>query len=89
MGRMKIKKKDNVIPFRQTLAYRMFMITLSILGFVYTVYEMFLALNENNTFAFIIAVLVGAAVAFSVFYNLDQLKHAHMSARTMKRMKRR
>ncbi len=89
MGRLKIKKKGDVIPFRQTMAYRMMVLTLSILGFVYTVYEMVMALAANNTLAFIIAAVIGVAVAFTVFYNLDKLKYAKIPPKTAKRMARR
>jgi len=86
---MKIKKKDVTVPFRQTLAYRMLLLTTSILVFVYTLYEMTVALAANNTLAFIIAALIGVAVAIAVFYNLDHLRDAKLPAHTVKRMKRR
>jgi hypothetical protein len=86
---MKIKKKGAAIPFRQTMAYRMLLLSLSILFFVYTLYEMSVALAVNNTLAFIIAAVGGVLAAIAVFYNLDQLKTARISPQTMKRMKRR
>ena len=89
MGRLRIKKKGVTVPFRQTLAYRMLLLTLSIIFFIYTLYEMTVGLAENNTLAFIIAVLVGVAAAIMVFYNLDHLRDAKIPPQTMKRMKRR
>ena len=89
MGRLKIKKKEAVTPFRQTLAYRMLLLTGSILLFVWTLYEMTVTLMANNTVAFIIAVLMGIVVAFTVFYNLDHLRDAKIPASTAKRLKRR
>jgi hypothetical protein len=89
MGRLKIKKKDVVTPFRQTMAYRMMLLTLSIIFFVYTLYEAAVALAENNTLAFLIAVVIAVVGAILVFYNLDQLSKARIPARTLKRMKRR
>ena len=89
MGRLKIKKKEAVMPFRQTMAYRMLLLTLSILLFVYTLYEMTVSMAANNTLAFIIAVLAGIGVAFMVFYNLDRLKQAKIPSTTARRMKRR
>jgi small-conductance mechanosensitive channel len=89
MGRLKIKKKEAVMPFRQTMAYRMILLTLSILLFVWTLYEMTVSLMANNTVAFIIAVVMGILAAFTVFYNLDHLRDAKIPAATAKRLKRR
>jgi polyferredoxin len=89
VGRVRIKKKDVPLPFRQTMAYRMLMLALSILFFVYTLYEMTVSLMANNTLAFILAVLVGLAAAFTIFHNLDHLRDAKIPAQTVKRMKRR
>jgi uncharacterized membrane protein len=89
VGRLKIKKKETILPFRQTMAYRMMLLTVSILFFVYTVYEMSVSLLANNTVAFIISVLVGLVAAFAVFHNLDQLRKVKIPAKTLKRMNRR
>jgi hypothetical protein len=88
MGRLKIKKKETVMPFRQTMAYRMMLLTLSILLFVWTLYEMTVSLMANNTIAFIIAAVMGVLAAFTVFYNLDHLRDAKIPASTAKRLKR-
>ena len=89
MGRLKIKKKDTVVPFRETMAYRMMLLTVSILFFVYTVYEMTVSMAANNTLAFIIAAVAGVVAAFTIFYNLDRLRRARIPSTTMRRMKRR
>jgi F0F1-type ATP synthase assembly protein I len=89
MGRFRIKKKEEVIPFRQTMAYRMIMLTLSILLFLYLLYEMVVAWSVNNTLAFLIAGVPACVAAFAIFYNLDHLKTARIPARTLKRIKRR
>ena len=89
MGRLKIKKKGEVIPLRQTVAYRLMCLTISVLGFVYTVYEMVMALAANDTLAFVIAAVIGVAVAFMVFYNLDKLRYAKFPPKIAKRMARR
>ena len=88
MGRLKIKKKEAVTPFRQTMAYRMLLLTVSIVLFIWTLYEMTISLMANNTLAFIIAVVMGILVAFSVFYNLDRLRDAKIPAATAKRLRR-
>jgi hypothetical protein len=89
MGRMRIKKKDVVTPFRETVAYRMMLLTLSILLCVYTIYETTVALAENNTLAFIIAAILAVGAAMVVFFNLERLSKARIPQRTLKRMKRR
>jgi len=89
MGRLQINKKGAVVSFRQTMAYRMLLLTLSILFFIYTLYEMVVSLAANNTLAFIMSAVVGVAAAFAVFYNLDHLKSAKVPPQTLKRMKRR
>ena len=89
MGRMKIKKKETLLPFRQTMAYRMMLLTLSILFFLYTLYEMVISLSVNNTLAFVISAVVGVGAAIMVFYNLDHLRDAKVPSTTLKRMKRR
>lgn len=89
MGKLRIKKKDDVIPFRQTLAYRMAMLVLSISAFIYLIYEMIMAWSVNNTFAFLIAGIPACVAAFTIFYNLDHLRDARIPARTQKRLNRR
>ena len=89
MGRLRIKKKDVVTPFRETVAYRMLLLTLAIFLCLYTIYETAVALAENNTLAFIIAAILAVGAAIVVFYNLERLSQARIPQRTMKRMKRR
>jgi len=89
MGRLRIKKKDVVTPFRETAAYRILLLTLAIIFCVYTIYETTIALAENNTLAFIIAAILAVGAAIVVFYNLERLSQARIPPRTLKRMKRR
>ena len=77
------------MPFRQTMAYRMILLTLSILLFVWTLYEMTVSLMANSTLAFIIAAVTGVLAAITVFYNLDHLRDAKIPAATARRLKRR
>ncbi|MBI4474109.1 MAG: hypothetical protein HY646_15675 [Acidobacteria bacterium] len=89
MGRLKIKKKEVVIPFRQTLAYRMMMLAASIIIFIFLIYQMFTAWMVNNTLAFLIAGVPAVVAAFAIFYNLDHMREARVPKRTLDRMKRR
>jgi len=88
MGRMRIKKKEAVLPFRETLAYRMIIAGASLLVFVAALYVLVGAVATNMTLA-IAAGVVGAAAAFGIFYNLDRLREAKIPKRTLNRMKRR
>jgi len=89
MGRLKIKKKDVVIPFRQTLAFRFMLLAASIVLFIFLLYQMVTAWAVNNTLAFLISGIPAAACAFWIFYNLDHLRDAKIPQHTLKKMKRR
>jgi hypothetical protein len=88
MGRMRIKKKDAVIPFRETLAYRMILAGASLIVFVVALYILVGSLSTNMTAA-IASGAIGVAAAFGIFYNLDHLREAKVPKRTLNRMKRR
>jgi hypothetical protein len=88
MGRMRIKKKETVLPFRETLAYRMILIGASLVLFVIALYLLVSNISTNITFA-IGSGAVGLAAALSLFYNLDRLREAKVPKRTLNRMKRR
>ena len=89
MGRLRIKKKETVIPFRETLAYRMIWLSLSVVVFIYTIYEVIVAYQVSNTLAFILAAIVSVGSAIFIFYNVDHLSTARVPAHTLKRMRRR
>jgi hypothetical protein len=74
MGRMRIKKKSVVQPFRETLAYRLLLAVGSFIFFVFAVYEMISALRVNNTLAFVIAGVAGVLASIGIFYNLGRAK---------------
>ena len=85
---MRIKKKEAVIPFRDTLAYRMMLAGGSIVVFITALYILVGAISTNITTA-IASWAVGVAAAFGIFYNLDHLREAKVPKRTLHRMKRR
>jgi len=85
---MRIKKKDAVIPFRETLAYRMILAGTSLLAFLIALYILVGAVSTNITLA-IVSGAIGVAAAFGIFYNLDHLRDAKVPKRTLNRMKRR
>jgi len=88
MGRMRIKKKEAVIPFRETLAYRMLLLTGSAVVFLVALY-IFVTMLTSNIVAAIISGVAAAAGAFGVFYNLEHLRDARVPKQTLQRMKRR
>ena len=86
---MRIKKKAEVIPFPQTLAFRLILLTVSIALFLVSVYQSIVALRSDNTNLMLIFVALTAVFGFVVFYNMDHLKDAKISPAALKRMKRR
>jgi hypothetical protein len=88
MGRMRIKKKEAVIPLRETMGYRMILIGASLVVFVAALYILVTSIATNRTTA-IASGSVGVAAAFGIFYNLDQLRFAKVPKKTLNRMKRR
>ena len=89
MGRLRIKKKEVVVPFRETFAYRMFLFTGSVIVFLAALYIAIGALRGNVTISFIVSAAIGVAAAFAIFYNLDRLRDVRIPKRTLQRMKRR
>jgi hypothetical protein len=88
MGRMRIKKKDTVIPFRETMAYRMILAGAYLVAFVIALFVLVGAISTNLIVA-VACGIVGVAAAIGVFYNLDHLREARVPKRTLNRMKRR
>ena len=88
MGRMRIKKKEAVVPFRETVAYRTLIVGGSLIVFVTALYILVGALTTNVTTA-IISGLIALAAALGIFWNLDQLRNAKIPKRTLNRMRNR
>jgi len=77
-----------VVPFRETVAYRMIFVGASLVVFMIAFFTLIGALTTNTTTA-VAAGIVGAGAAYGLFYNLDHLRHARIPKRTINRMKRR
>ena len=80
MGRMRIKKKGEVKPFRETMAYRLLVVLVSILIVLFSIFEMLTQYSVNNT-AFIVAMIGGVLFTVILFYNLEQARHIPMPER--------
>lgn len=89
MGRLRIKKKDTVIPFTQTMFARLLLLAGATVFLVYTLWDLIVTLQRNNTFEFIVAVLLAVGATILWFFALDRLNSARVSPHMTKRMRRR
>jgi uncharacterized membrane protein len=87
MGRMRIKKKDVVIPFRETMAYRMILAGGALAIVLIALYFMVRGISTNIPVTIASGIVVVAA-SIGIFYNLDHLREAKVPKRTLSRMKR-
>ena len=89
MGRLRIKKKDAVLPFRETMAYRLLLATASVLILAVTVYFLLRYIRSGSNTGMIVSVVGAVMAATSLFYNLSEVRNAKVPASTLKRAKRR
>jgi hypothetical protein len=80
MGRMRIKKKGDVKPFRETMAYRLLLVLVSILVVLFSMFEMITWYSVNNT-AFVISIAAAVLFTVTLFYNLERARHIPMPDR--------
>lgn len=85
---MRIKKKETVIPFRETLAFRMLIVAGWVIVFFVALFILASAYRTNIVLA-IVAGLASVAAAYGIIYNLDHLRDAKVPKQTLNRMKRR
>ena len=89
MGRLRIKKKDAVIPFRQTMAYRLVLAMASLVLLITTVYFLMTYIRSRNTVAIIASAAAAVMAVTGLLYNLGEVRNAKVPASTLKRAKRR
>jgi hypothetical protein len=89
VGRLRIKKKEAVIPFRETLAYRMILLAASVVVFLIALYTTIGGLQAGIRVSSIVSGVVGVAAAFAIFYNVNHIRDAKIPKQTLSRMKRR
>ena len=88
MGRKRIKKKEAVIPFRETVAFRFLMMVATFILFVIASIQIIRSIQLGSTPAIIVSALLAAAAAALTIYNLVQMRTARVPRRTAQRMRR-
>jgi hypothetical protein len=88
MGRKRIKKKEAVLPFRETVAYRFIMVAAAFILFVIASIQIIRSIQLGSTSAIVISALLTATTAFFTVYNLKQMQNAKVPRRTAQRMRR-
>ena len=86
---MRIKKKDAVVPFRDTLAYRLLLATVSVIILMGTVFFLISYAQSGNRIGMIASGAAAVMAGTAVFYNIGQVRNAKVPASTLKRAKRR
>jgi hypothetical protein len=89
MGRLRIKKKDMVIPFRQTMAYRLVLALASLVLVMVTGYFLVKYLQSGNNVGIIASIAAAVMSVFLLFYNLGEVRNAKVPPSTLKRARRR
>ena len=89
MGRLRIKKKDAVIPFRQTMAYRLVLTMGSVFLLLTTVYFVLTYYRSGNNTGMIVAIAATIMALTALVYNLGEVRNARVPASTLKRARRR
>lgn len=87
MGRMRIKKKDAVLPFRETVAYRFTMVAAALILFLVASIQALRSIGQNTATAVVFGLIAAATAAFAI-YNLKQMSGAKVPRHTIQRMKR-
>jgi hypothetical protein len=86
MGRMRIKKKEAVIPFRETVAFRLIIVGGWVVVFIIALYTLAGAFRTSTPLA-IISGIASVAAAYGIIYNLDHMRDAKVPKNTLNRMK--
>jgi hypothetical protein len=89
MGRMRIKKKDAVLPFRETMAYRLLLAAASLILLLATLYFLLTYIQSGNRIGLIVSIVAAIMAVTALFYNLGEVRNAKVPASALKRAKRR
>jgi hypothetical protein len=88
MGRMRIKKKGRVLPFRETVAYRFLIVGAALILFAIALYQAIGSLIDGDTPSLIVASLAAAAAAVLGLHNFSRMQTAKIPKETQRKMKR-
>lgn len=88
MGRLKIKKKGTVLPFRDTVAFRFLMVAVSGIFFLISVFQLIRGIQSGNTTLLVIAIALTVGTAALTLFNLGQMRQAKIPKSAQQRMKR-
>jgi hypothetical protein len=88
MGRLKIKKKNVVLPFRETVAFRFLMVGISVIFFLISVFQLIRGIQSGNTTLLVIAIALTVGTGALTLFNLSQISKARIPKSAQQRMKR-
>jgi hypothetical protein len=88
MGRIRIKKKGRVLPFRETVAYRFLIVGAALVLFAIALYQAIRALMTGQMLALAVAAIAAGAAAFLGLHNFSRMQTAKIPKETQRRMKR-
>ena len=89
MGRLRIKKKEAVLPFRQTVAYRFIIVAVLLIVFLIGGTRAINSFQRADTTGMIVGIALALASAVGAFYNLEKMRYARIPKKTAMRIKRR
>lgn len=88
MGRLKIKKKHAVLPFRETVAFRFLMVAAAAVLFLIAVFQLIRAFESGNRTLLVISIVLTVGTAALALFNLSQMSRAKVPKSAQQRLKR-
>jgi len=88
MGRLKIKKKEGVLPFRETVAFRFLMVALSAVLFLIAAFQLPRAIRDSNTTLLVLSIVLTLGAGALALFHLSRLTAAKIPKSARDRMKR-
>jgi sensor histidine kinase YesM len=88
MGRIKIKKKDSVLPFRETVAFRFILVAISGLFFMIALVQLIRSIQTGNTTLLVISIILTVGTFALTLFNMGQISQAKIPKSAQQRMKR-
>ncbi len=88
MGRLKIKKKNAVLPFRETVAFRFIMVGIAVILFLISMFQLIRAIQTDNTTLLTIAIVMTIGTTGLALFNVSRMTRAKVPKSAQQRMKR-